>query len=337
MKRLTTSEFIEKAKAVHGDKYDYSKCEYVNNRTKVCIICPEHGEFWQEPGNHLKGYGCNLCAIKKRGVSETYDTKRFVEKAIKVHGNRYDYSETVYNGCYKKVRIICPEHGVFTQSAASHIQGCGCPKCCKNKKYDTREWIEKAISVHGDKYDYSKCIYDGAKTKVKIICHEKDKYGNEHGEFLQLPNNHINGSGCPKCREFKLETEIRNLLIENKIRYEEHKTFEWLKNGSGAKTLDFYLVDYNSAIECQGIQHFRPTDFANGGEKWANNKFNYTLKNDEFKRKECERKGIKVYYFSNLGLKYPYIVFENKNKLLEQIKNDGTNHLQSGRTEKIDC
>lgn len=64
-KRLTTEEFITKARAVHGDKYDYSKAEYINNHKKVCIICPAHGEFWQKPNNHLNGHGCSSCKAEK--------------------------------------------------------------------------------------------------------------------------------------------------------------------------------------------------------------------------------------------------------------------------------
>lgn len=63
LKRLTKQEFIEKARAKHGCKYDYSKVEYINNHTKVCIICPEHGEFWQTPNKHLSGQGCPKCAL----------------------------------------------------------------------------------------------------------------------------------------------------------------------------------------------------------------------------------------------------------------------------------
>ena len=60
-RRLTKEEFIEKARQVHGDKYDYSKVEYKNNKTKICIVCPIHGEFWQRPNDHLNGRGCDKC------------------------------------------------------------------------------------------------------------------------------------------------------------------------------------------------------------------------------------------------------------------------------------
>ena len=120
----------------------------------------------------------------------------------------------------------------------------------------------RARNIHGDKYDYSKVKYITANDKVCIICPE-------HGIFWQSPAVHINGKhGCPKCNSSKLENSVRNFLIENNFNFEEQKTFEWLKY-KGNQYLDFYLPDYNIAIECQGIQHFKPVDFANKGDKWA--------------------------------------------------------------------
>ena len=107
-KKINKEEFIKKSISIHGNKYDYSKVEYINDKTKVCIICPEHGEFWQEPHSHLKGYGCKKC---KRGGK--YDTKIFINKAKQVHGDKYNYSKSKYIGSLDKICIICPEHGEF--------------------------------------------------------------------------------------------------------------------------------------------------------------------------------------------------------------------------------
>ena len=128
MKYLTTEQFIEKAKQIHGNKYDYSKVEYVNNHTKVCIICPEHGEFWQTPNSHLNGNGCSSCKGLKK-----LTTKEFIERAKQVHGNKYDYSKTIYVNKRTKVCIICPIHGEFYQTPHNHVyQKQGCPECGKN-------------------------------------------------------------------------------------------------------------------------------------------------------------------------------------------------------------
>ena len=111
---MNTKEFIEKAKRIHGDKYDYSKVKYVNNRTKVCIICPEHGEFWQRPTSHLKGCICYRCSQKAKAKKQKKSsTNEFIEKAKKIHGDKYDYSKVEYINAKTKVCIICPEHGEF--------------------------------------------------------------------------------------------------------------------------------------------------------------------------------------------------------------------------------
>lgn len=191
---LNTEKFIEKARKKHGDKYDYSKVEYINSKVRVCIICREHGEFWQTPNTHLQGCGCPECAKKTRKEKQIWDTNEFLEKAIKVHGNKYDYSKVKYNGANKKVCIICPIHGEFWQKPSSHINSKqGCPKCYGNTKKTTIGFVEEARKIHGNKYDYSKVEYVNNHTKVCIICPK-------HGEFWQTPKEHLKGNGgCIKC------------------------------------------------------------------------------------------------------------------------------------------
>jgi hypothetical protein len=123
-KRLTTEEFIKKAKVVHGDKYDYSLVEYKNRRIEIKIICPEHDIFEQIPTNHLNGKGCPKCGgnIKKT-------TEEFIKKAKVVHGDKYDYSLVEYKNAKTKIKIICPEHGIFEQTPECHSNSQGCPKC----------------------------------------------------------------------------------------------------------------------------------------------------------------------------------------------------------------
>ncbi|MBR6517552.1 MAG: zinc-ribbon domain-containing protein [Bacilli bacterium] len=197
-----TKEFIEKARKVHGDKYDYSKVEYVNAYTKICIICTKHGEFYQTPHTHLRGSGCKNCGLeylsKIRRISSV-TTEDFINKSIKIHGDKYNYSKVKYINCNTKVKIICPIHGEFYQTPQSHLRGSGCPKCCGLNK-TTEEFIEKAILVHGDKYDYSKTEYKGSITKVCIICPK-------HGEFWQKPNDHLHGEGCKECSKKYKTTE----------------------------------------------------------------------------------------------------------------------------------
>ena len=219
----TKEEMVQRFKNVHGDKYDYSKVEFVRTDRKVCIICPIHGEFWQEPRLHLKGMGCRYCAGKDMTNDE------FIRRSQLVHGDKYDYSKVDYVNNSTKVCIICPIHGEFWQTPGNHINGKnGCPKCgyidVHNKTNLKKEdFLVRAQKIHGDKYDYAKVDYYNIDTKVCIICPI-------HGEFWQTPYKHMTmGQGCPKCGSSHLENDIRNLLVNNNINFEEQKTFEWLK------------------------------------------------------------------------------------------------------------
>ena len=295
MKKLTTEEFIAKAKKTHGDKYDYSKVKYANNKTKVCIICPEHGEFWQTPHNHLVGQNCPQCTnnnLKK-------NTTDFIKQAVEIHSDKYDYSKVEYIKNSEKVCIICPKHGEFWQTPKRHLAGDGCPICRVNKKLTTEEFIAKAKKTHGDKYDYSRVEYVNARTKICIICPE-------HGEFWQTPHSHICGDGCPNCRISHLENEVKTMLDENNIVYEYQKHFSWL----GKQSLDFYIPSRNIAIECQGSQHFFPYDFF-GGEKGLTETKNRDMK----KKKLCDDNGVSLLYYG----RYSGCI-KNKKIILDKIK-----------------
>ena len=191
----TKEEWIASARKVHGNKYDYSKTEYINDKTKVCIICPEHRAFWQIPNSHLSGCGCPNCGTENSREKQTSTKEEFIEKAKEIHGNKYDYSKVEYVNCKTKVCIICPEHGhgEFLQTPSAHLRGQGCSKCGSCYVPTKEEWTASARKVHGDKYDYSKVEYVNNKTKVCIIC-------NEHGGFWQTPSDHLQGKGCHKCK-----------------------------------------------------------------------------------------------------------------------------------------
>jgi len=133
MKKSNVDEFIKKAMKKHGNKYNYSKVNYINSLTKVCIICPIHGEFWQRPDMHLSRNGCKLCSIGDRTKKLSLTTDDFIKKAINVHGNRYDYSKVSYTKTEEKVKIICDKHGIFFQTPHKHLNGHGCPKCASSK------------------------------------------------------------------------------------------------------------------------------------------------------------------------------------------------------------
>lgn len=186
-KRVTTADFIERAKVVHGDRYDYSLAEYLGIHKHVTIVCAEHGPFQQSPANHYQGKGCADC-----GGSRPHTTESFIETAQAIHGDRYDYSQTQYSMNKAHITIICADHGPFSQIAAVHLRGNGCPECGGNKKHSTESFIEKARAVHSDCYDYSQVRYEGSHTQVTIICPR-------HGVFMQSPTNHFAAKGCPEC------------------------------------------------------------------------------------------------------------------------------------------
>jgi len=170
MKKLTTAEFIEKAKKVHGDKYDYSLVEYVAVIKKIKIRCKHHGIFEQTPNSHLGKCGCPKC-----GSTLLSNSKDFIKKSLKIHGDKYDYSLVNYTTAKIKVKNICKEHGIFEQVPNSHLNGNGCLKCyninrSKLQILGTSKFIRRSNEIHNFKYDYSKVEYKGCKLKVNMIC-----------------------------------------------------------------------------------------------------------------------------------------------------------------------
>lgn len=201
--------FIEKAVAVHGYKYDYSLLpDEFKTSDKVPVLCKKHGEFLVTTGNHINNKrACPKCGFEHvANIKKQKSKNEFFELSPVLHNNKYDYSLVEYVDSKTKVKIICPIHGVFEQIPYSHMQGQGCFSCgraksAESQKHTTESFIEKSRNTHGDTYDYSEVDYVNQQTKVKIIC-------KEHGPFLQKPNNHINGNGCPSCLPQKLREKF---------------------------------------------------------------------------------------------------------------------------------
>lgn len=307
---LTTNEFIRRAKEIHGDKYDYSQVVYINSQIPVCIICPEHGEFWQIPASHInQNSGCPKCSGLARKNNE-----EFIENAKQIHGDKYDYSRVEYKNNRLKVCIICPEHGEFWQTPKIHLRGFGCKKC-SNNYLDKETFSKKAREIHGDKYDYSNVNYVNNHTKVKIICPE-------HGEFEQIPNSHLNGRGCPLCKTSHLEFEMDAFLKNNLGRlyiYQYHN-----KDIFEKQSLDFYIPSCKMAVECQGEQHVIPNFFKSKGVEYAEKHLEYIKELDKKKKEICEQNGIELIYYADKKLikhfdNYLGKVFTDKEELLTYI------------------
>jgi|CXWL01.1.fsa_nt_gi Zn finger protein HypA/HybF involved in hydrogenase expression len=210
-RKSTTEDFINKARSIHGSLYNYDDVSYINSHTKVNIGCKRHSYFYQQPLSHLSGHGCPECGDEKRRVafsknalSQKLDTNSFVVKAIKTHGDTYDYTRVFYEHSEKHIFITCKQHGEFKQTPHSHLQGCGCPHCGKENisaalslvgkslAIPKEFFVEKANLIHNSYYDYSKICYTKASDMLFISCPV-------HGEFKQSGILHLKGRGCRKC------------------------------------------------------------------------------------------------------------------------------------------
>ena len=314
--RYDKSYYLNKLKAKYGAKFIYDKVEFNSLSDYIILICSEHKiEFkvqFKSCFKH-KGINCPLCKAKK--ISETklkkyngLSNEQFIEKANNVHNKKYDYSKIDMKNRDKngKVCIICPIHGEFWQKPSQHLFGKGC-KLCGSNKLDTKKFIQKAQKIHGNDFSYDNTIYKSIFEYVTIKC---NKCGSE---YQVIAHNHLGGRGCRYCKHSNLELEIEKFLKDNNIEYEYQKFFNWL----GRKSLDFYLPKYNIGIECQGIQHF---SFKENSKIFTEEKLLRTQKSDKCKKKLCDENGVKLLYYSNLGIDYPYQVFEDKEELLKEIK-----------------
>jgi Zn finger protein HypA/HybF involved in hydrogenase expression len=230
---LTIPQFIDRATKAHGDKYDYSEVVYTTRKTAVKIICRKHGEFHQEPGNHLRGQGCPKCNIEK--LTHTVDV--FIKKANALHKNKYDYTHAEYVNTHTKVKIICPEHGEFWQTPAHHLQGKGCPGCAGNKLLSFDEFVAKANSVHQNKYTYCSTDYVSTKYKTSIYC-------KTHGLFTQIGSDHLSGKGCPACgsnKSFNKTVKTNTAMVYVVELYNQTETF--YKVGITTQTLKHRLAN----------------------------------------------------------------------------------------------
>lgn len=277
----TTETFIEKCKKIHNNKYDYSLVKYKNSREKVKIICPKHGVFTQVAGSHLLGYGCEKCG--RDPMRKT--TEELVKQLRELYGDYYDYSLVEYKGRNKKIKIICPKHNIQEINPRYALRG---NVCCRECYFDTKrltqeEFIKKANYIHHNEFDYSLTKYKNASTPIIIKC----KKGHI---FKMKPQIHLYScSGCPICMSEKRssgERKIRWFLTQNKIEFEEQKTFDGCKYKQ-LLLFDFYLPKYNLCIEYQGRQHYEYSNWF-GGEK----DFELRQLRDNIKREFCKKNNI---------------------------------------------
>ena len=338
MNKITTEQFIEKARKIHGNKYDYSKTVYDGCKNKIIIICPIHGEFLQTPDKHINDKsGCPKCAAEINRKSKNLSNEEFIERCKRMHGDKYDYSLVNYRNGREKIKIFCKEcEEYFYQFAQNHMLGSGHKKCAfKRKKLSKETFIEEAKKTHKDKYDYSLIDYKRTNVKVKIIC-------KIHGIFKQQPINHLRGAGCPFCSKNIKKTqeefiEKATLVHNNKYDYslvnyinnktkvkiicKKHGVFEQLPNSHTIQKCGCpKCANEETAIK----QTFTSEKFIEESKKIHGNKYDYSLvdyKNARTKVKIiCKKHGMfeQIAYCHQQGAGCPVC---NYSKGEERIQN----------------
>ena len=310
-----SEEFISKSKEVHGNKYDYSLVEYKKGHDKVTIICKTHGPFEQNGQCHLSGRGCNECGKINRALKQTFTQEEFIERAIKVHGDKYNYSEVIYINSQTKIILNCNICGYkFTQAPNSHLQGCGCDKCAhkinhENQRLNEKELIERAVKVHGDKFDYTNMNYINSLLPINIKCNKCNNI------FQQLYPNHIKqNKGCPICDSRITEKILFDVLTSQYPTLIKEYKEEWCKNKKYLP-FDFCIPELKIIIELDGNQHFKQI------MNWKSSK--KTQETDIYKMKCANENGFSVIRIIQTDVLYD--VYDWKQELynnIEQIKND---------------
>lgn len=214
-----SEQFLTKAREVHGDVFDYSQVEYVNNREKVSILCKKHGAFNQRPYSHLQGAGCKKCSIDRLWEGRRSTNEDFSLRLFRIFGDLYSYDKIDYRTLNEDVVVTCRAHGDFQKPPSSLLRGVGCPLCSKAKLRDrfsltAQDFVDKSIAIHGNRYDYSLVEYKNAKEKVVVGC-------DIHGPFDISPSNHIwNKRGCPSC--YRSNTREEEWLDSLKVPIRQH-------------------------------------------------------------------------------------------------------------------
>lgn len=262
----TTEEYIRKANEVHHGKYSYDKTVYKNNRTKIIITCPVHGDFYQNPKSHLQGCGCPKCGFQKTADKKEMTRDDFLKKARKIHGDKYDYSKVDYKGMHEKVCIICPDHGEFWQTPNNHINNAaGCPKCGHTISKQEDEIIDflKTLGIDNIEYSNKSILSNGQEIDIYLpdykigiefdgILWHSEKYGKDK-------NYHINKTNECRNKDIRLihifddEWNNKKDIWKSMLKNLFHKT----DNTIYARKCTLGVVDAKTAIKFLNDNHLQ--------------------------------------------------------------------------------
>lgn len=320
-------DIVEKANLIHNNVYQYKgiHIKTTDKRNIYClkIFCPIHNYDFIQPINaHIgKNTGCPLCGQEKRKlkinnlkIDKNYDS--IVQKANVKHNNEYTYGKIFkklyVNRNYSCIEIFCKIHGKFEQRIQDHIgKGTKCPQC-NPLNLNLTQIIKDANLTHNNEYTYGNLVNGKNLTsnrELEIFC-------KMHGKFLLPPHQHIKYMhGCPYCKSSKGETKIQNVLKLYNIKYTQEYTFEQLKGlNNGKLRFDFYLPDFNTCIEYQGEQHYKPCSFGSSDSTNAMKTFISTIKHDEIKKQYCKNNNIKL-------IEIPYWDFDDIDEIIKYSLN----------------
>lgn len=281
-KKLTTDQFIERSKTIHGEKFSYERTTYVNSTTPVIITCKDHGDVTVNPNNHINnGSGCiHCCGLAKK------TTEQFIAQVQSVHGDVFCFDRTTYVNDSTKVIITCRLHGDFHPTPSNILRGSGCPICATvsaSNRYrkPTDQFISEAVDIHGDAYDYSHVDYVNSTTKVSILC-------KKHGLFEQAPTVHVHQRcGCPMCNTSRGELETKQWLDSRNVYYVTQYSFDDCVD-KGKLRFDFFLPDHGILIEYNGIQHYRDVPLL----RYSNDTLADIQRRDNIKTEYAKNKGL---------------------------------------------
>lgn len=285
--KITQDEFIRRAKAAHGDKYDLTRTVYRSTSAPVEVECRVHGVFSIRANHFMKGVGCPKCAHISTGKALQLTKEEFIKRLVVIFGDAYDYSLVEYGGYKVPVKLLCPEHGVFEKQAGMLLAGKGCKQCGIKRRAEKRRgvscptkipadvrgstFVQKSEKVHNGKYDYSEVNYTTSQQPVDIVCPK-------HGKFQQTPNNHLQGKGCIKCTCNAI-SRVEQSLKDAFPQFEQSN-----RTQLDGLELDLYEPNKRIAVEVNGV-HWHTTEFGKTR--------NYHLHKTEL----CASQGITLLHF----------------------------------------